>query len=714
MAWSARRRCWRAAPGLRRAGGGGRPRRPDPPGAAAGHGGRDVAARPGGRGGPACAGAGALLIDERHAARRRLSAAARPRCDAAPGAAGHGPRTVSAARAARRSGGAGHAGRADRADRQQRAGTRRAARHPGLAGDAVGADPGRGDRDDPARRRYRPAGLGGLRRSWPRCAARPALSVARGAAAARAGSVAAAVLACLGWTGARSPPCLARAAGGSRRPAAGGARRLRRPALARFARDEWRARLLRVSFEQHLAPDVVRRIAADPAALRLRGELREITALFTDIEGFTGMTERAEPADLVALLDAYFDVAARIVTDHGGMVDKIVGDAIHAIFNAPFALDNHPQRAVACALALLEASEEVRRSPLGQRLRLGRTRIGIETGPAIVGDVGGSRKLDYTAHGNAMNAAARLEAANKELGSSICIGPGTAARLDPATLRQIGTLTLRGQSQAIACYTPVSLRSADRGYRRGDACRAPAVRRSSVPRRVRDVGADARSVTSTAVCTPTTVTAPRSTNTPNTPLLGPAKKRVPRTATGRRASARRRRAAARRVVVVQHGAALQHQHAAGVDQEAVDAQIAPPRRALPASRRPGAGQARIARRCRPRRRRTPRRRVPGHDAWRRPRVAVAARGLHLARRLRRMNGGWRKTRRRQSAQQCTARNPSRHRPMLPYPASARPRSTPRQGPQQRTPQPTGRRNRPCRRSLQLPPSRPPRRARLRR
>ena len=194
-----------------------------------------------------------------------------------------------------------------------------------------------------------------------------------------------------------------------------------------------------------------------PAALRLRGEMREITALFTDIEGFTSMTERAEPADLVALLDAYFDVATRIVTDHGGMIDKIVGDAIHAIYNAPFTLEDHPQRAVASALALLRATDEVRRSPLGQRLRLGRTRVGIETGPAIVGDVGGSRKLDYTAHGNAINAAARLEAANKDLGSAICIGPGTAARLDPATLRQIGTLTPRGQSSEIAVYTPASL-----------------------------------------------------------------------------------------------------------------------------------------------------------------------------------------------------------------------------------------------------------------
>ena len=228
-------------------------------------------------------------------------------------------------------------------------------------------------------------------------------------------------------------------------------------ALARFARDEWRARRLRASFEQHLAPEVVRRIAADPAALRLKGEFRDITAFFTDIEGFTSMTERAEPADLVALLDAYFDMAGRVVTAHGGMIEKIVGDAVHAIFNAPFALDDHPRRAIDCAVALLAQSEQVRRSALGLKLVLGRTRIGIETGMAIVGDVGGSRKLDYTAHGNVMNTAARLEAANKELGSAICIGPGTASRLDPALLRPIGNVALRGLSQPLAVFTPASL-----------------------------------------------------------------------------------------------------------------------------------------------------------------------------------------------------------------------------------------------------------------
>lgn len=223
--------------------------------------------------------------------------------------------------------------------------------------------------------------------------------------------------------------------------------------LCRFARDEWRARMLRLSFEQHLAPDVVRRIAADPGAVRLRGEVREITALFTDVEGFTSMTERAGPTELVALLDAYFEATTRIITDHGGMIDKIVGDAIHAIFNAPFTLEDHPRRAVESALALLNASETIRASPLGQKLRLGRTRIGIETGLAIVGDVGGGRKLDYTAHGDAVNAAARLEAANKQFGSSICIGPGAADNLDPTMLQPIGAFVPRGQSREITVYT---------------------------------------------------------------------------------------------------------------------------------------------------------------------------------------------------------------------------------------------------------------------
>jgi adenylate cyclase len=228
-------------------------------------------------------------------------------------------------------------------------------------------------------------------------------------------------------------------------------------ALASAIGAEQRARALRTRFEQHLAPEVVRRIAAAPGSLRLAGETRDITAFFTDIEGFTAMTERAAATDLVALLDAYLDATTAIVIAHGGLVEKIVGDAIHAVFGAPVALPDHPARAVACAAALLRAAEAQRETPLGQRLGLGRTRIGIESGPAIVGDVGGSRKLDYTAHGTVMNTAARLEAANKTLGSAICIGPEAASRLGPAAgLVSLGHLALRGRSGELEVFTPAA------------------------------------------------------------------------------------------------------------------------------------------------------------------------------------------------------------------------------------------------------------------
>jgi adenylate cyclase len=228
-------------------------------------------------------------------------------------------------------------------------------------------------------------------------------------------------------------------------------------ALAAFAATERRARALRARFEQRLAPAVVRRIAA-PDALRLSGEMREITALFTDLEGFTAMTERAAPEELVAALDAYLDALSRVVVAHGGMVEKFVGDAVHAIFNAPLDLPDHPRRALDCALALLAAAEAERATPLGRKLGLGRTRIGIETGPAVVGDVGGAGRLDYTAHGNVMNTAARLEAANKGFGTAICLGPVAAARIGTERLVPLGTLPVRGRSVPLALYTvpPVS------------------------------------------------------------------------------------------------------------------------------------------------------------------------------------------------------------------------------------------------------------------
>jgi adenylate cyclase len=224
--------------------------------------------------------------------------------------------------------------------------------------------------------------------------------------------------------------------------------------LVTAAQTQLREARLRQRFAQHLAPAVVELIAASPSVLKLRGERRQLTALFTDIESFTAMTHRAEPEALVALLDDYFEGVARIVIDHGGMVDKLVGDGVHALFNTPLDLADHPVKAVHCAIAIQAWTEAFRQTPRAAALSFGRTRIGVETGDTIVGDVGLWTKLDYTAYGDAVNSAARLEAANKELGSAICIGPETAARCPPYLLRPTGTIQLRGFTETVRTYEP--------------------------------------------------------------------------------------------------------------------------------------------------------------------------------------------------------------------------------------------------------------------
>ncbi|MFL4984367.1 MAG: CHASE2 domain-containing protein [Xanthobacteraceae bacterium] len=221
-----------------------------------------------------------------------------------------------------------------------------------------------------------------------------------------------------------------------------------------YSQTRRREALVRRRFEQHLAPAVVSRIVQNPSLVKLGGERREVTSLFTDVEGFTTMTQYADPERLVAVLDSYFEGLATIVIEHGGMVDKIVGDGVHALFNVPVDLDEHARRAVACAVAIRKWSTAYRAGAEPAALRFGRTRVGVETGSAVVGDVGIKAKLDYTAHGDAVNVTARLEAANKELGSTICVGPTAAERCDPALLRPLGTITVRGREGALAVFEP--------------------------------------------------------------------------------------------------------------------------------------------------------------------------------------------------------------------------------------------------------------------
>ncbi|MDQ0318801.1 adenylate cyclase [Pararhizobium capsulatum DSM 1112] len=210
--------------------------------------------------------------------------------------------------------------------------------------------------------------------------------------------------------------------------------------FARVRRSESTAR---AKFSQYLPQSVVERYIDNPDDNPAASEERPVTALFTDIEGFSTLTHKLSPRDLVTLLDTYYAEVNAMVAIHGGMVDKVVGDAVHAFFNAPEDLEDHVNKAIDCAEAIHVLTEEMRTRAGFVEYDFGRTRIGIETGIAVLGEVGAGGKLDYTAHGDAINLAARLQEANKFLGTAICIGPQACAE-SGRPLRSLGMHEIRG------------------------------------------------------------------------------------------------------------------------------------------------------------------------------------------------------------------------------------------------------------------------------
>jgi adenylate cyclase len=228
--------------------------------------------------------------------------------------------------------------------------------------------------------------------------------------------------------------------------------------LTQFARTYRQRLAIERRFALHLPPEIIRRIVDNPNEIRFAGETRMITALFTDIEGFTALTERVGAEATISLLDRYIDTVAGIIVSHGGMVDKIVGDALHAFFNAPLDLQDHAEKAVTCACAIIHATERLRRDGNLAAAQLGRTRIGIETGMAVLGDVGRGTRRDYTAYGHAVNLASRLDDVNKRLGTSVLLGPGTVAELGGRiALRSHGMIAISGLDKKIEVFEPESL-----------------------------------------------------------------------------------------------------------------------------------------------------------------------------------------------------------------------------------------------------------------
>jgi adenylate cyclase len=207
---------------------------------------------------------------------------------------------------------------------------------------------------------------------------------------------------------------------------------------------------------RYFSPNLAERLASDPEAVDLGGQRREITSLFTDMAGFTTLVETLEPEVIAPLLNDYLGEMTDAVFAHGGTVVKIVGDALHVLFGAPAEQPDHAARAVACALELDARSQSFAKRWQQKGVVPGATRLGLNSGPAIVGNFGGGRYFDYTAYGDTVNTAARLEAANKQLGTRICVGESVAALVPGFTGRPVGDLVLRGRSEPLRGFEPLS------------------------------------------------------------------------------------------------------------------------------------------------------------------------------------------------------------------------------------------------------------------
>jgi len=215
------------------------------------------------------------------------------------------------------------------------------------------------------------------------------------------------------------------------------------------------------SLSRYFSPNLAQQLASDTAALDLGSQRREIATLFTDITSFTALVETLEPEVLGPLLNEYLTGMTDIVFAHDGTVAKIVGDALHVLFGAPGEQPDHAARAVACALALDQHAEAFRERCRKKGLMLGATRIGVHAGPAIVGNFGGGRFFDYTAYGDTINVAARLEAANKQLGTRICVSASLADKVPNFVGRPVGDLVLRGKTEALPAFEPLHAEAAD-------------------------------------------------------------------------------------------------------------------------------------------------------------------------------------------------------------------------------------------------------------
>ena len=209
------------------------------------------------------------------------------------------------------------------------------------------------------------------------------------------------------------------------------------------------------SLSRYFSPQIASRLACEGEAEGMTVHWRDVAAIFTDVTSFTSLVETAAPEVFGPLLNEYVGGMTEIVFGHEGTVAKVIGDGIQILFNAPGDQPDFATRAIACAHDLDDWAERFRARWKSDGVNFGLTRIGVHAGPAMVGNFGGNRFFDYTAYGDTINIAARLEGANKFLGTRICASATVAEAAKDFNGRPVGDLLLRGRTEPLRAYEPL-------------------------------------------------------------------------------------------------------------------------------------------------------------------------------------------------------------------------------------------------------------------
>jgi adenylate cyclase len=222
-----------------------------------------------------------------------------------------------------------------------------------------------------------------------------------------------------------------------------------------FLREQARRREVTQAFSLYVTPQVVDQLLAHPEQLKLGGERREVTFMFTDLAGFTTFSEALSAERVVYLLNRHFTEMTDIVLKHDGTVARFIGDAIMAFWGAPLDDEKQALHAVTAAIEMQEGMQRLREEFVAEGLPAIHMRIGIQSGSAILGNLGSARRFDYTAIGDDVNLAARLEGINKLYGTGIMVGDATARQVSATVpLRRVDRVIVKGKSQPVEVFTP--------------------------------------------------------------------------------------------------------------------------------------------------------------------------------------------------------------------------------------------------------------------